>query len=85
MSSDLHRRASTHDFQQLTATVSPFFNQALTFWVSFQEEVGSICQVRRKLQAPKRNSWRFQSDMKIFMPKTFTFLKEIVYIFFWLC
>lgn len=74
MSSDLHRRASAHDFQQLIATVSPFFSQTLTFWVSFQEKVGSICQARRKLQALIRKSCRFQSNIEIFIPKTFSFV-----------
>lgn len=84
MSSDLHRRASAHDFQQLIATVSPFFSQTLTFWVSFQEKVGSICQARRKLQALIRKSCRFQSNIEIFIPKTFCFVFILCFFFFFL-
>lgn len=81
MSSDLHRRASAHDFQQLIATVSPFFSQTLTFWVSFQEKVGSICQARRKLQALIRKSCRFQSNIEFFIPKTFCFVFILCFFF----
>lgn len=81
ISSDLHRRASAHDFQQLIATVSPFFSQTLTFLVSFQEKVGSICQARRKLQALIRKSCRFQSNIEIFIPKTFCFVFILCFVF----
>lgn len=85
MSSDAHRRASAHDFQQLTATVSPFFSQTLTFWVSFQEKVGSVCRARGKLQALIRNSCRFQSNIEILITKTFFFVFFYGFFFYCVC
>lgn len=70
MSSDLQRHAFSPWFSQ-SRCLSPFFfffPKTVTFWVSFQEEVSSICQTHREQWARIRMALcKTQSNRRISM------------------